>query len=168
MELSELLIDKVKIMDNIIVLKEDSSLDNQAQTNEIFGDKWKKVDEQGIVDNNIDFQKRWYLGLYGFRSEDERGKYLQSKSTILDAAYGFGYKASWFAELAPECTIIGIDFSDAAHKYKQIPNLYFIKGDTADSGIKEGAVDYVSCDQVLHHTEDLAKTSSHLTSQLSE
>jgi len=172
MGLAKLLIDKVEVIDNIIVLKEDSSLDNQAQTNEIFGDKWKKVDEQGIVENSFDFQKRWYLDLYGFSSEDELQGYLQSKSTILDAGCGLGYKSAWFAELAPECTVIGMDFSDAAYhaanNYKHIANLYFIKGDIANSGIKEGAIDYISCDQVLHHTEDPARTFSHLTSLLSE
>lgn len=172
MKISDLLVDEIEIIGNILVLKEDSIFDNQSQTNSIFGEKWTKVDKQGVVDNSIDFQKRWYLDLYGFSSEDDLKSYLQNKKVVLDAGCGLGYKAAWFAELAPECVVIGMDFSDAAYhaanNYKHIPNLYFIKGDIADSGITPGSIDYVSCDQVIHHTESPKRTFTHLTSLLSE
>lgn len=172
MEIGDLLIDDIKLIDNVIILKEDSDFENQAQTNEIFGDKWQKVEEQNVIDKSIDFQKRWYLDLYGFSSEDELRSFLQAKKTVLDAGCGPGFKAAWFAELSPDTTVIGMDFSDvaytAANTYKHISNLFFIKGDIADSGIKAGTIDYVNCDQVLHHTEDPAKTFGHLASLLSE
>jgi SAM-dependent methyltransferase len=63
-----------------------------------------------------------------------------------------------------------MDFSDsvyiASEKYKNFPNLYFVKGDIADTNIKNNSVDYVNCDQVIHHTENPEKTFAHLSSLL--
>ena len=71
MKITDILIGEIEIIGNILVLKEESDYDNQTQTNSVFGEKWTKVDKQGVVDNSIDFQKRWYLDLYGFSSEDD-------------------------------------------------------------------------------------------------
>jgi SAM-dependent methyltransferase len=61
-----------------------------------------------------------------------------------------------------------MDFSEAAligaQNYKHLKNLYFVRGDIADTGIKVNSIDYVSCDQVIHHTEHPEKTFAHLTS----
>ena len=77
-----------------------------------------------------------------------------------------GYKAAWFARLAPEALVIGMDFFEAAEiaagNYLDIENLIFIRGDIADTGICDAVVDYVSCDQVIMHTEDPEKTFKHL------
>ncbi|MBK7637071.1 MAG: hypothetical protein IPJ13_24470 [Saprospiraceae bacterium] len=51
-----------------------------------------------------------------------------------------GYKAAWLAELAPHAIVIGIDISEAAYiaakNFYNIKNLYFVKGDIADTKLK--------------------------------
>lgn len=157
---------------NYLMLKTDSSFENQAHTNDVFSDKWEKVDEMKENDKLYQFQYEWYLSLYGFKSESDLADYLRTKKVILDAGCGLGYKAAWFAKLAPHTVVIGMDYSSAAElaakNYQDIPNLYFIRGDIADTHFKLGAVDYVSCDQVIMHTENPEKTFAHLSAITSE
>ena len=60
---------------------------------------------------------------------------------IFDAGCGLGYKAASFAKKAPNSVVIGIDFSDAAkiaaERYEEIPNLYFVQGDIAETKIAQ-------------------------------
>lgn len=63
-----------------------------------------------------------------------------------------------------------MDFSDAlsaaAQEYRAIPNLYFVQGDIADTGLLPGSVDFVCCDQVIMHTQDPDATFEHLASRV--
>lgn len=157
---------------NLIVLKTSSEFENQQQTNNIFSDKWLRHDIKSQLDGIELFQLRWYLELYGFYDENGFKDFLKTKKTILDAGCGLGYKAAWMALLSPESVVIGMDFSNAvfsaADHYKGIENLFFVKGDIAQTNIKEGSVDYINCDQVIHHTEDPEKTFEHLSKLLSK
>lgn len=142
---------------NLIVVAAQSEYENQAQNNESYSLQWKMVDEIEEKKKAWAMQKRWYLELYGFKTEENLKAFLQDKQVILDAGCGLGYKAAWFAELAPHATVIAMDFSEsvfiASEYYQGVDNLLFARGDIADTGLKSGVVDYVSCDQVLQHTE---------------
>lgn len=161
---------EVQLEGNFIFIEDETHLKNQKQTNEVFSNKWGKVDEN--VNKNVayEFQYNWFLDLYGFESESELQDYLKTKKIILDVGCGLGYKTSWFAELAPESIVIGLDFSDAVHRaannYNHIGNLFFVKGDMADTQIKPNEIDCVICDQVIMHVEDPEKTFQHLVSLL--
>ena len=154
--------------------EEDSKLENQKQTNEVFSLKWAQYSKEDIVEQEkmFAFQREWYLKLYGFESEQDFAKFLQTKKIILDAGCGLGYKAKWFADLSPESIVIGMDFSDAAYiaadRYKKTKNLFFIKGDIADTNLNKMSIDYVSCDQVIHHTENVAQTYKELSRILTD
>lgn len=167
MNIQEIFKDPIELKDNFIFRKDTSDHTNQSQTNDVFSDKWEKVDHMDKTDVMYQFQYDWYLKLYGFESEAALAEYLSDKKVIFDAGCGLGYKAQWFAKLAPNAIVIGMDYSDAAiiaaRNYKDIKNLYFVKGDIADTGFKSGAIDYVSCDQVIMHTEVPAVTFKHLT-----
>lgn len=158
----------IDLKDNFIEFSREHSAKNQSQTNKVFSEKWGKSNEQDNLDELYKFQYEWYLKLYGFKSEGNLKNYLRNKKVIFDAGCGLGYKAQWFAKLAPHAIVIGMDYSEAAkiasEKYKDIKNLYFIQGDIAATGFKDSVVDYVSCDQVIMHTEDPEKTFSHLSS----
>lgn len=140
---------------------------NQTQTKEIFSDKWTKFDKGEKKSLVFDFQKDWFLDLYGFDSEKKFKEFLSDKKIILDAGCGLGYKAKWFADLAPHAVVIGVDISDAAllaaKNYEGTPNLFFLKADIADTGIKANTIDFTVCDQVIMHTEFPEKTFEHLT-----
>jgi ubiquinone/menaquinone biosynthesis C-methylase UbiE len=144
----------------VLLVSDLSHLEGQSQTNDVFSDKWTKYSEEDEKNQErlFDFQKRWYLELYDFANEDQLKKYLEKQAVVIDAGCGLGYKAKWFADLSPKTLVIGMDYSDAAfvaaEKYKDVQNLAFVFGDIADTKIKDGVISYVSCDQVIHHTED--------------
>lgn len=104
----------VKISDNYLDESQVSEVENQQQTNAVFSEKWSKYDQSDKQENLYAFQRDWYLELYGFGNEVELRNFLADKMTIFDAGCGLGYKAAWFAELAPHALVIGMDFSEAA------------------------------------------------------
>ncbi|MBL7846696.1 MAG: class I SAM-dependent methyltransferase [Cyclobacteriaceae bacterium] len=140
---------------------------NQVQTKETFSDKWKIVNRIEGVEKLYDFQFEWFPKLYGFSDEAELATYLRTKRLIIDTGCGLGYKAAWFAELAPDAIVIAIDLSDAveiaSEKFRDIANLYFLKADIADTKIAPGTVDFTVCDQVIMHTESPERTFRHLS-----
>ena len=152
---------------NYLSLSDENGDVNQSQTNEAFSDKWRRYDKCSEKNGLYEMQKRWYLDLYGFNSEQSLAEFLKRRNVIFDAGCGLGYKASWFAELAPESLIIGMDFSEAAlqaaYNYGHIPNLFFIKGDIAKTTFPDSSIDYVSCDQVIMHTQNPDLTFAELT-----
>ncbi|HEU5295317.1 MAG TPA: class I SAM-dependent methyltransferase [Burkholderiaceae bacterium] len=151
---------------NYAALTEVSSHDNQQQTTEAFSDKWERYGASAEKEKLYAFQLDWYLKLYGFASEDGLREHLRHCELILDAGCGLGYKAAWFARLAPQALVVGMDFSgaaaQAAQAYAELPNLFFVRGDIASTGMRDGAADYVSCDQVIMHTEDPQATFAEL------
>jgi len=158
---------KIDIENNFISLLTSSTERNQQQTNEAFSEKWLEYENTNEKDKFYDMQKQWYLKLYGFNSEKELAKFLSTKKYIFDAGCGLGYKAKWFADLSPDSIVIGMDFSDACIKasqnYKNTKNLFFIKGDIANTPFQDNSIDYVSCDQVIMHTEIPENTFKELT-----
>ena len=138
---------------------------NQLQTGDIFSDKWAEVEGYKNKEKLYEFQFEWFLSLYGFTSEADLAKYLKTKAIIIDTGCGLGYKAEWFARLAPHAIVIGVDISDAvliASKNFNRPNLLFYQCDIADTHFKKNAVDFTVCDQVIMHTEAPQKTFHHL------
>ncbi len=151
---------------NFVSLAKESAHDNQNSTNDAFSKKWEDYKNSQEKDALYAMQRDWYLKLYGFESEKDLAAYLQSKKYIYDAGCGLGYKAAWFAELAPQSIVIGMDFSaaarSAAQAYAHLPNLFFVQGDIAAPIFGENSIDYVSCDQVIMHTEYPEKTFAEL------
>ena len=149
---------------NVFVISDRSAFENQDQTNKAFSDKWNEYDKENFDEKKklFEFQKKWYLKLYGFSNEQSLKSYLSDKKIILDAGSGLGYKAKWFADLSPNSLVIGMDYSNsvflAGKNYIDTQNLIFVKNDIANTKVKTNSIDYISCDQVLHHTEDPQKT----------
>jgi len=163
-KVAELFVKSFPQHDDVLITSDDTIVENQLQTNAVFSDKWVKYSKEDVAEQErlFDFQKKWYLDLYGFSDESDLQAYLQKQEIVLDAGCGLGYKAKWFADLSPETLVVGMDYSNAsfvaARNYADVPNLAFVKGDIGDTRIKDGVVSYVSCDQVIHHTEDPQKT----------
>lgn len=159
--------EKISIENNFINIKSHSEAKSQQQTNEAFSEKWTEYEKTDDKEKLYDFQKKWYLQLYGFDSEVDLANFLKTKKFIFDAGCGLGYKAKWFSDLSPSSIIIGMDFSDAimiaAKNYRDTKNLFFIKGDIADTPFNDNVIDYVSCDQVIMHTQVPENTFSELS-----
>lgn len=167
MMMNDIFKEEIIIHKNFIDVKSKSEAINQQHTNEAFSEKWTEYENTKEKEKFYNMQREWYLKLYGFEREDELAKFLSTKKYIFDAGCGLGYKAKWFADLSPNSVVIGMDFSDAciiaAKNYKDTKNLYFIKGDIADVPFKDNSIDYVSCDQVIMHTEVPENTFKELT-----
>lgn len=157
----------VAVDGNYAILADASSAGNQQQTNEVFTEKWDKYASTEALETFYQFQREWYLKLYGFADEEALRAHLASARVILDAGCGLGYKAAWFARLAPHALVVGMDFSAAAKQaselFAEIENLVFIRGDIARTPFHDGAIDYVSCDQVIMHTEVPEETFAELS-----
>ncbi len=171
-ELKQIFFHKIEIQQNHIISKIDQLDKNQNQTKDIFSEKWKEVEVMENVKIGIQKQFEWFKALYGFETENALKVFLSHKKIILDAGCGMGYKSAWLAQLAPESNVIGMDISNVIESnvnyYKHIPNLFFIQGDIAHTGIKNQTIDFVLCDQVIHHTENPEKTFKHLSELLTE
>ncbi len=169
MKINDLFIEDIEIQNGVWIASEKSDYENQTQTNSAFSDKWETYSKDEIQSQEkfFEFQKEWYLSLYNFENELSLKNYLKTKKIVLDAGCGLGYKAKWFADLSPDTLVIGMDYSDsvfiAKETYKSVENLEFIKGDIANTNIKDKKLDYVSCDQVIHHTENPQLTMNELS-----
>lgn len=172
MKIENIFKEKVFLKENYIYLEEKSDFLNQAHTNDAFSEKWTQYEEGSNKESFYEMQKTWYLKLYGFKDENSFADFLSNKKYIFDAGCGLGYKAKWFADLSPNSTVIGMDFSDAceiaAKNYKDTKNLYFIKGDIAKTPFLDNSIDYVSCDQVIMHTQNPEETFTELTRIVSD
>ena len=168
-KLKQLFTNEIFVNENKISFQNESikKADNQNQTTNIFSDKWIEAAEYESIDKMYSFQLDWFLKLYGFETKENLTAFLKNKHTIIDTGCGLGYKAAWFAELAPHAIVLGIDISDAinvaAKKYHHLPNLFFLRGDIADTGLKNGVIDFTLCDQVIMHTEVPEQTFKHLS-----
>ena len=163
---SECFSSPVSVTENFLDRSNVAGAENQEQTNTVFSEKWSKYALSEEQEKLYKFQREWYLTLYGFESEENLRQFLKDKAVIFDAGCGLGYKAAWFAKLAPHALVIGMDFSEAAGhaaaRYSDIANLIFLRGDIANTGFADKAISYTSCDQVIMHTEDPEATFEEL------
>ena len=161
---------KIEVEGNLITILDEkkSFQDNQDQTKAIFSEKWTEADNYDNIEKLYSFQYEWFLTLYGFLTEENLKNYLKDKNFILDTGCGLGYKAAWFAKLAPHAIVLGVDISDsiylASKNFKDLKNLFFFKGDIANTGLKIGVIDFTVSDQVIMHTEIPEETFKHLSS----
>lgn len=156
----QVLRDSLRCVRGVYMAEAEGSPRPTTPTQGAFSEKWGAM-QQGTPDGAEGWkqtQQAWYLDLYGFGSEDELAAFTRSRHAILDAGCGVGYKAAWLAGLAPNTLVVAMDYSDAIHiaaqRYRDVPNLMFVRGDIAKTPFRDGAFDFISCDQVLHHTED--------------
>jgi SAM-dependent methyltransferase/uncharacterized protein YbaR (Trm112 family) len=135
---------------------EDGEVD-QTGTSDSFGAKWAMVRPEDLAKIEK-FQYPWYDARYGFGDEAGLGAALAGCRTVLDAGSGLGYDAARFSRVCPGGQVVGLELTDlvvAAHgRFGGQPNLHFVRGDIMRPPFRSGALDYVSCDQVIHHTPD--------------
>ena len=123
--------EEIEIENNLIFLKSQVNTvqKNQIQTKDTFSEKWENFEKGNKKEEVYFFQREWFLDLYGFSTEQALKEFLSDKKTIVDCGCGLGYKAAWFAELAPHATVIGIDISEsvfiAAANYKNLKESIF-------------------------------------------
>jgi SAM-dependent methyltransferase len=131
-----------------------------AERDEAFDYKWKLIGKSyGHEEPTRSERQAWYLQRYGFDTREHLQQFLNRKSLILDAGTGSGVDAAMFAEC--EGTVIAIDLSPEAAlaTYRHLgllPNVHVLQADLTRLPFPPGVFDFVSCDQVLHHTPNTA------------
>lgn len=142
----------------------------KSVTFSFFDYKWRRVPRWAAATEAI--YRRWYLTRYGYRTMTGFRRFLRDKGRVLDAGCGLGRDSKLFAELNPRAEIVAMDQSPSALRVarralKPFANCRVVRGDvTKFHGL--GRFDFISCDQVLHHTPRPDRTLRHLYGQLSD
>ena len=147
------------VVDGVHIADTGVAADHAANTTAAFSEKWAALEQDGDDGDGWErFQYRWYLDCYGYASEEALAEALAGRRRILDAGCGPGHKAAWLARLNPRALVVAMDLSEsvflAARRHGDLPNMLFVKGDIAATPFRDGAFDFINCDQVLHHTAD--------------
>lgn len=133
-----------------------------------FDYKWKKVPSWASTTEAM--YRKWYLQRYGYRDLDGLRKFLKDKHRILEAGCGLARDSKMFAELNSEAKIVAMDQSPSALKVARqtlrlFKNCRVVMADITQFSYP-GLFDFISCDQVLHHTPNPAQTLEHLFNYL--
>jgi SAM-dependent methyltransferase len=133
-----------------------SHSDDQSQTFESFSAKWSQVGPLEL-EQRFAQQYQWYVERYGFQDEDRLARFLAGREAILDAGTGLGGDAARFARLS-DAEVVGMDLSDgvaeAERHFGGPANLHYLQGDIMRPPFRPQSFDFVSSDQVIHHTPD--------------
>lgn len=131
------------------------------QTKQSFGEKWTTTSDYQIGGaKSFDTDTlQWIVSRNGFDSLDAFGRHLQQFSSALDAGCGNGRILGLMADLVDDRTrLYGLDFSAAeiarANLHERVLKIY--DADLTDKRSLEGIehVEFIYCQEVLHHTSD--------------
>jgi len=140
----------------------------QEGTFESFSAKWAQVNPEEL-EQRFAQQYRWYVERYGFGNERGLADFLAGREAILEAGTGLGGDAARFAKLS-DAQVIGLDLSDSivgAQRHWAGPgNLHYVQGDILELPFRPESFDFVSSDQVIHHTPDAPRAFAQLARRL--
>jgi SAM-dependent methyltransferase len=143
----------------------DAGMTGQDATFDSFSAKWSQVSAEEI-DQRFAAQYDWYDERFGFDGDDGLAAFLAGRRTILEAGTGTGGDAARFARLAPHAQVVAIDLSTgieaAQRRFAGPPNLHYAQADIMRLPFRPGTFDYVSADQVIHHTPDAPQAFANL------
>ena len=143
----------------------------EAESNdETFAFKWRLIgDSYGHADESRKPRQDWYLQRFGFGTRERLNQFLGPRKLVLDAGTGTGVDTAMFAESGATVVAIDINRDAALSAYGHLGHLSNVNILQADLGrlpFPEGVFDYVSCDQVLHHTPDPRRSFAALATHL--
>jgi len=99
-----------------------------VKTEAAFSSKWKKHHKNHQAKDWVDFQRKWFLDRYGWKTIENFNKFLNSKTTILDAGTGIGNSAK-FLSANKNAQVFALDASDsvdfAYKKYGKLSNVHY-------------------------------------------
>lgn len=142
-----------------------------AHDSATFSFKWKRIGRSyGVEEKTRSRRQNWYLERFGFGSMDSLIQLLNQKRHVLDAGCGSGVDSEMFVK--SRATVIAVDLSEeAAHAtWKNLghfPNIHVLRADITRLPFPSGFFDYISCDQVMHHTPNTEATFHALAQKLS-
>jgi len=143
---------------------------NKKTTFNFFNYKWSRVPQWGKETDDI--YRKWYFVRYGLGSMSGLKKFLTNKEYILEAGCGLARDSKMFAEVNSKAYIVAVDQSSEALKVaskelRKFKNCSVVRGDITNF-LYDHKFDFISCDQVVHHTPQPGKTIKHLFEQLNK
>ncbi len=137
-----------------------------VRTEDAFSAKWRKHHKNHQKKDWIDFQRKWFLDRYEWKTESVFNKFLDSKTKILDAGTGIGNSAKFLSSNL-NADVFALDASDsidfAYEKYGKLPNVHFLQADLRVLPFNKKFFDFIYSDQVLHHTKNTGTSFKYLT-----
>jgi SAM-dependent methyltransferase/uncharacterized protein YbaR (Trm112 family) len=122
-----------------------------------FSFKWAIIgDTYGHEQATRATRRAWYLERFGYDDEEALAKTLRGK-LVLDAGCGSGVDTSMFADSGAQVVAVDLSREAAGATYRQAggrEDVHVIQGDVQRLPFGPETFDYVSSDQVLHHTPD--------------
>ena len=159
---------RYEIRDGIARLA-DPAGSGQEDAFDTFSWKWTHVSPEEI-DQRVAAQYAWYDERYGFAGDDALGALLAGRGRILEAGTGIGGDAARFARLAPHAEVVAIDLSQAievaARRFGGPPNLHYVQADIMNLPFAPDTFDFISAEQVIHHTPDAERAFHGLAERL--
>src|SRR5262249_50529606 len=156
-----------RVVEGVPVMLPETWADGQAQTRDSFSEKWRRVPQYREATRAHYVQ--WYLERYGFGSVDGLRNFLSSKRRILDAGTGHGRDVELFAQTS-RAAVFGVDISagiyNAYRDLGHLENAHLIQADLGALPFDPGFFDFISCDQVIHHTPDARQSLERLVRHL--
>jgi SAM-dependent methyltransferase len=135
-----------------------------------FDFKWKLIgDSYGHTEPSRTIRRQWYLDRFGYGTFDALQDYLRTRRLVLDAGTGSGVDTAMFAESGTGVVSIDLSRQAAQSVYRRLgaqPNVHVVQADLMHLPFAPEAFDFVSSDQVIHHTPDTRRSFNSLASRL--
>ena len=151
------------------LLSQDKLTEAQKQTQDSFGEKWRRIPDAGFAGRPKELRLNWYLQRYGWETLKNLADFLQTRQFILDAGTGLGRDCKLYAENS-KGEVFGVDISesiDLAYQHVgHLPNVHLIQGDLSRLPFRKEFFDFIASDFVLHHTPNTEDSFKYLASFL--
>ncbi len=133
-----------------------------------FNYKWMLVPSWAKTTEHI--YRKWYINRYGYKNPEGLKRFLADKTFICEAGCGLARDSKMFAEANPHAKILAVDQSKQAiatakQTLAKFPNCKTLVADITDFSVPQ-KFDFISCDQVIHHTPNPGNTLRHLYNKL--
>ena len=142
-----------------------------VRTEDAFSAKWTHHHENHHAKDWIDFQTKWFLERYDWKTLEKFKTFLNTKSTILDAGTGIGNSAKLLSS-NPNSQVFALDASQSINfaykKYGNLSNVHFLQADLRQLPFRKRFFDFIYSDQVLHHTKNTGTSFTYLTKFLTD
>ena len=145
------------LKDNFIDYSNTSAFDKA--TDKAASWRWDKSQRLETDKAFIDHQFSDFLLRYGFKNVDAFKKFLTGVRTIAEIGAGEGRLVDWFLQHSHKDTLIyAVEISDSVYylkeKYRNEPRVTVIKADALNHPFIESSIDFLSCEQSIHHAPD--------------
>jgi len=127
-----------------------------ASDDPTFAYKWSILGRYGHEGPSKRTRRDWYLQRFGFGTEEALADSIGGKA-VLDAGCGSGVDTRMFADCGAHVIAADLAQPAAAATYAQVgdrDNVHVIQADIRKLPFAPESFDYISSDQVLHHTPD--------------